>query len=194
MVERSLIDSGLILSADLSLSSVLQRIVELAAEITDARYGALGVIGIDGRLEEFYTTGVTPEEREAIGDPPVGRGVLGLLMEENRVLRLDDIRSHPRSVGFPPNHPKMRSFLGASIVARGTVFGDIYLTEKQNAPAFTSDDEEAVKIVAAQAGVAIENARLYAEARRDERMLEAFREIALAILSGAGADATESSV
>jgi two-component system, NarL family, sensor histidine kinase DevS len=187
-VDRRLIESGLALSSELSLTTVLQRIVELAVEITGARYGALGVIGPDGRVSEFRTTGVDDETREAIGDPPVGRGILGVLMEESRSLRLEDLRSHPRSVGFPPHHPDMSSFLGTPIVVRGTVFGDIYLTEKQTGPAFTEEDQEAIEVLAAQAGVAIENARIYAESRRNERMLEAFREIAISILSGAASD------
>ncbi len=185
-MDRRLIESGLALSSELSLGAVLQRIVELAVEITGARYGALGVIGPDGRLSEFVTTGIDERTRAAIGDPPVGRGILGLLIEEGKPLRLDDIRSHPRSVGFPPHHPPMRTFLGVPILVRGTAFGDIYLGDKPER--FTDEDEEALTVLAAQAGVAIENARLYAEARRDERMLDAFREIAISILSGAGSD------
>ena len=185
-MDPRLIGSGLALSSELSLGVVLQRIVDLAVEITGARFGALGVIGPDGRLAEFMTAGIDDETRAAIGDPPVGRGVLGVLIEEGRPIRLDDIRSHPRSVGFPPNHPVMGSFLGTPIVVRGTVFGDIYLTDKEGG--FTDEDEEGLKVLATQAGVAIENARLYAEARRDERMLDAFREIAISILSGAGSD------
>jgi signal transduction histidine kinase len=188
-VDRRLIESGLALSSELSLGAVLQRIVELGVEITDARYGALGVIGPDGRLDRFVTVGIDDDLRDAIGDPPVGRGILGVLIEDGKPLRLSDIRSHPRSVGFPPHHPQMSSFLGAPIVVRGTVFGDIYLTDKRGAGGtFTEEDEEALTVLAAQAGVAIENARLYAEARRDERMLDAFREIAIAILSGTGSD------
>lgn len=187
-MDPRLIESGLALSAELTLSTVLQRIVELAADITGARYGALGVIGPDGRLSEFFTTGIDPEVREAIGDYPVGRGILGVLIEEGRPLRVADIRSHPRSVGFPPHHPEMGSLLGAPIVVRGTVFGDVYLTDKQGADEFSEEDEDSLKVLAAQAGVAIENARLYADARRDESMLDAFRDIAIGILAGAGSD------
>jgi signal transduction histidine kinase len=185
-VDPRLIRSGLALSSELSLGSILQRIIELAVEITGARYGALGVLGPDGRVSEFVTTGIDDETRRAIGDPPVGRGVLGVLIEEGRSVRLDDLRSHPRSVGFPPHHPEMGSFLGTPIVVRGTVFGDVYLTDKRGG--FTDEDEEALQVLASQAGVAIENARLYADARRDEEMLDAFREIAISILSGAGSD------
>jgi len=161
-----LIEAGMILASELSLDAVLQRIIELAVEITDARYGALGVIGRDGDLLEFITTGITPKEREAIGAPPHGRGILGALIEEGKPLRLPDISADPRSVGFPANHPRMKSFLGAPIVVRGAVFGDIYLTEKQGAPEFDERDERDVSVLAAQAGVAIENARLYNEIHR----------------------------
>ena len=156
----------MILASELSLDAVLQRIIELAVEITDARYGALGVIGPGGDLQEFITTGITPEEREAIGAPPHGRGILGALIQEGKPLRLPDISADPRSVGFPPNHPKMSSFLGAPIVVRGEVFGDIYLTEKRGAPEFEERDERDVLVLAAQAGVAIENARLYQQIHR----------------------------
>ncbi|HXF72228.1 MAG TPA: GAF domain-containing protein, partial [Actinomycetota bacterium] len=156
--ERKLIEAGLALASELSLEGVLQRIVELAADVTDARYGALGVLGPDGRIVHFITTGITEEERARIGDPPVGRGILGALIRERKVLRIDDLSKDPRSVGFPPNHPVMRSFLGAPVMARGRVFGNIYLTEKRGAPAFTEEDERALEVLATQAGVAVENA------------------------------------
>jgi signal transduction histidine kinase len=161
-----LIEAGLALASELSLDAVLQRIIELAVEITGARYGALGVIGPGGELAEFITTGITIEQREAIGAPPHGRGILGALIEEGKPLRIPDISADPRSVGLPPNHPSMASFLGAPIVVRGGVFGDIYLTEKIGAPEFEERDEQDVLILAAQAGVAIENARLYEEVHR----------------------------
>lgn len=182
-----LIESGLALSSELSLDAVLQRIIELAARITGARYGALGVLGPEGRITDFVTTGITREEREAIGALPVGRGILGVLIRDAKPLRLADISTHPLSVGFPSNHPRMRSFLGAPIVSRGRVFGNIYLTEKQGAPEFSAEDEEALIVLASQAGVAVENARLYEEARRRERWLDAVREIATLILAGASA-------
>jgi len=156
----------MILASELSLEAVLQRIIELAVEITDARYGALGVIGPGGELLEFITTGITPQERAAIGAPPHGRGILGALIETGKPLRLPDISADPRSVGFPPNHPRMASFLGAPIVVRGEVFGDIYLTEKRGATQFEARDERDVLVLAAQAGIAIENARLYQEVNR----------------------------
>ena len=170
---QALIETGMILTSELSLDAVLQRIVELAVEIIDARYGALGVLTPDRRaIEEFITVGVTPKERTAIGDPPVGHGILGLLIEEVGPLRIRDIGADPRSVGFPPNHPPMRSFLGAPIVARGNVFGNIYLTEKRNASEFSEEDEAALIVLASQAGIAIENARLYEETRRQQRELQ----------------------
>ncbi|MGH2630168.1 MAG: GAF domain-containing sensor histidine kinase [Actinomycetota bacterium] len=170
--DHALIEAGMILASELSVDAVLQHIIDLAVEITDARYGALGVLTPDHRaIDEFLTVGITPEERAAIGDPPVGHGVLGVLIEEAGPIRIRDVTSDPRSVGFPPNHPHMRSFLGAPVVARGTVFGNIYLTEKRSAPEFTQDDEDALVVLASQAGIAVENARLYEEAQRAQRDL-----------------------
>ena len=178
-----LIEAGLVLSSELSLPAILRRLVELAMEITSARYGALGVLGPKGTLEEFIALGISDEERRAIGDPPVGHGLLGLLITEGRPMRISPISSHPKSAGFPPHHPHMTSLLGAPIRLRDRVFGNIYLTDKIGADEFTEDDEDALLVLAAQAGVAIENARLYDEARRRERWLDAVREIATAILS-----------
>jgi signal transduction histidine kinase len=175
-----LIEAGMTLASELSLGAVLLRIVELAVEVTEARYGALGVLTPNGRqIEEFITVGVTPEERAAIGDPPTGHGILGLLIREPHPLRLSDIAADARSVGFPPNHPPMRSLLGLPVMAKGRVFGNIYLTEKQGAEAFDEEDQRALEVLAAQAGVAIDNARLYEEterAARELRRLEVFDE------------------
>jgi signal transduction histidine kinase len=179
-----LLEAGLALSSELSLSAVLQRIIDLAVEVTEAKYGALGVLGPDERIAEFVTTGITPEQRRAIGDLPVGHGILGVLIGDAKPLRLRSISDHPQSVGFPPNHPPMRSFLGAPVKARGRVFGNIYLTEKQVEDEFSAEDEEALVILAAQAGVAVENAHLYEEARQRERRLEAIRETVTGILEG----------
>ena len=168
-----LIEAGLLLASEMmSLEGVLHRVVDLAMEITGATYGALGVLDEDGAIEEFITHGVTDEQRAAIGDPPTGKGILGVLIEQGHSLRLPEISADPRSVGFPPNHPPMRSFLGAPVVAHGTVFGRIYLTEKRGADEFNEDDERAVQVLAAQAGTAIENARLYEETERQHRELE----------------------
>jgi signal transduction histidine kinase len=183
-----LLESVLILASDLSLDVVLQRIIELAVKLTDARYGALGVVGSDGRLLDFITTGITPEQRQAIGSLPVGEGILGVLIREAKPLRVQRISNDPRHVGFPPNHPPMGSFLGAPVIARGKVFGNIYLTEKQGAPEFDAEDEAAVLVLATHAGVAIENARLYKETRRRGQWLEAVREISAAILAGVEGD------
>jgi signal transduction histidine kinase len=184
-----LLEAGLALSSELSLPVILQRIVELAADLTGARYGALGVLHPDGStITEFITTGVTEAERAAIGHIPVGRGILGVLIDDATPLRLREIAEDPRSVGFPPNHPPMRSFLGAPVSARGRVFGNLYLTEKQDAEVFTDEDERALVMLAGQAGVAIENARLYEEVRDRARRLEAVREIATAILAGTNPD------
>jgi signal transduction histidine kinase len=170
-----LIEAGLALASERSLESVLQRIVELAVDITVARYGAISVLAPDGRIDEFITEGITEEERAEIGDPPTGHGILGLLISEARPLRLGDIAAHPLSVGFPPHHPPMRSLLGSPILARGKVFGNIYVTEKQGEDEFSVDDERALQVLATQAGVAVENARLYEEmirAQDEVRRLE----------------------
>jgi signal transduction histidine kinase len=174
-----LIEAGLALASERSLQVVLQRIVELAVDITVARYGALSVLAPDGGIDEFITEGITDEERAEIGDPPTGHGILGLLISEARPLRLADLTTHPRSVGFPPHHPRMRSLLGAPILARGKVFGNIYVTEKQGEDEFSVDDERALQVLATQAGVAIENARLYEEmlrAQDEVRRLEVLDE------------------
>jgi signal transduction histidine kinase len=162
-----LLQAGLVLASELSLPSILQKIVELACEVADARYGALGVLGEDGLfLADFITHGVTEEERRAIGNLPIGRGILGVLIREAHPLRLTRIQSDPRSVGFPPNHPPMTSFLGVPLRVRDHVYGNLYLTEKVGDAEFTEDDEEAVITLAAQAGVAIENARIREELER----------------------------
>ena len=176
-----LIEAALVLHSELSLPAVLQRIVKVATELTEARYGALGVIEGD-RLVEFVTTGMSDDDRAAIGDPPTGHGVLGVLIQEKGTLRLPDIEADPRAHGFPPQHPPMHTFLGTAVVSRGSVYGNIYLTEKLGGE-FTGDDERIVEVLAAQAGVAIENARLHEEAARREAWLEASREIANAILA-----------
>jgi signal transduction histidine kinase len=183
-----LLEAGVVLAAELSLPAALQRIVELAAGLTDARYGALGVVGRDGVITEFITTGVSDTERAAIGHIPVGRGILGVLIDDARPLRLHDLAEDPRSVGFPANHPPMRSFLGAPVTARGRVYGNLYLTEKRDGEDFDADDERALVLLATQAGVAIENAYLYEEARDRARRLEAVRAITSSILAGTDTD------
>src|SRR6185312_5494090 len=153
------------------------RIVDIAVEITDARYGALGVIGQGGDLDDFITTGISAKQRRAIGDLPHGRGVLGLLTRVPRPVRMKNIADHKDSVGFPANHPPMHSFLGAPVQAMGRVYGNIYLAEKRGAKEFSLEDEHALVILATQAGVAIANASLYEETKRRERRLDALRSI-----------------
>jgi signal transduction histidine kinase len=178
----ALLEAVVGIGTDLDLRSTLQRIVVAATRLVGSRYGALGVIGPDRRLVEFITDGLTVEQHRRIGDLPTGRGVLGLLIDEPKPVRLRDIAEHPRSFGFPPHHPPMRSFLGVPIRARDQVFGNLYLTEKRDADEFTPDDEEMVAALAVAAGVAIDNARLYASAGYRQRWLEATAEITNVLL------------
>jgi signal transduction histidine kinase len=171
--DRRLIEAGMVLASELSLGAVLQRIVELAVDLTGARYGALGVLTPDGRsIQDFLTVGITPEERATLGDPPTGHGLLGALIREDRPLRIPNLGADPRSVGFPPNHPPMTSLLGVQINGRGTVFGNIYLTDKQGAEMFDEEDERILVVLATQAAIAVENARLYDETERKGRELQ----------------------
>ncbi|MFF0368904.1 GAF domain-containing protein [Micromonospora sp. NPDC005087] len=179
---RALLDAVVGIGTNLDLRSTLQRIVQAACELVGARYGALGVVGPDRLLYDFIVHGITPEQHAQIGDLPHGRGVLGLLIDDPRPLRMPDITQHPRSYGFPPNHPPMHSFLGVPVRIREQVFGNLYLAEKQGGAQFTEDDEEIVVALAAAAGVAIENARLYALAHRRERWLAATAEITTVLL------------
>jgi signal transduction histidine kinase len=180
---RLLVETGITLTSELSLDAVLQRLVEAAAEITGAQYAALGVIDRTGRsLERFLTVGISEELSKEIGDLPVGRGILGVLIKDARPLRLHDLREDPRSAGFPPGHPPMKTFLGVPITLRGVTYGNLYLTEKVEGD-FTDEDEELVQLLAAQAAVAIENARLYESARRWLRQLESMTEVGNAIAS-----------
>ncbi|MGZ4446114.1 MAG: GAF domain-containing protein [Nocardioides sp.] len=170
---QTLLDAVIAISSDLDLTAVLTRIVEAARELTGARYAALGVIGGDEKLVEFVTTGLTDEQRHRIGDLPEGRGILGLLIRQPEAIRLDDLTQHPASFGFPPNHPPMGSFLGVPVRIRGTVFGNLYLTEKQGAERFSWQDEQLVKALASAAGFVIENARAYGLSERRRQWLEA---------------------
>jgi signal transduction histidine kinase len=181
---RVLVDAGIALSSELSLDALLQRIVETAAELTGARYAALGVIDKAGQaLERFLTTGIDAETHAAIGDLPRGRGILGVLIREAGTLRLHDLADDPRSVGFPRHHPPMKTFLGVPIVLRGVAYGNLYLTEKHGGVDFTEEDEELTQLLAAQAAVAIENARLYESSTRWLRQLESLNEIGNALAS-----------
>jgi len=179
---RALLEAGMALASELSLDSLLQRLTELAAELTGARYAALGVIDPSGLLlERFITHGIDDELRAAIGDPPHGRGILGALITDARPLRLHAIGDDPRSVGFPPNHPPMSRFLGVPVLLRGVAYGNLYLTEKAGGEDFTQADQELVGLLASQAAVAIENARLYESATRWSRQLESLFEVSSAL-------------
>ena len=156
--------AGISLSAELSTDHVLEKIADLARVVAGARYAALGIFDGNGTVTDFITSGITPEQRAAIGPLPKGRGILGLLPREGRPIRLRDLADHTASVGFPANHPPMRSFLGVPILWRGASVGNLYLTEKLEGVEFSADDEEALLTLAAQAAIAIENARLYAQA------------------------------
>jgi two-component system, NarL family, sensor histidine kinase DevS len=181
---RALLDAGLALTSELSLEVLLERLVGTAAALTGARYAALGVIDRSGQeLERFVTTGIDPETHAAIGDLPRGRGVLGVLIREAQALRLHDLAEDPRSVGFPPYHPPMRTFLGVPIILRGQAYGNLYLTEKEGGGDFTVEDEEIVTLLAAQAAVAIENARLYEATALWSRQLESLNEVGDAMVT-----------
>ncbi len=180
-----LLETVLTVGTGLDLPAVLRAIVEGACRLTDARYGALGVIASDGdHLIEFVTVGVDDEARARIGHEPEGHGVLGLLIREPRPIRLPNIAQHPASFGFPPDHPPMTSFLGVPIRVRGDVFGNLYLTEKQGADEFSEIDEELVGALAVAAGIAIENARLYDDQQRREQLLESIAVVNRDLLAG----------
>jgi signal transduction histidine kinase len=180
---RALIEAGIALSSELSLDAVLQKLVETAAALTGAKYAALGVLDPTGsRLERFLTTGIDAQTHSAIGDLPTGHGILGVLIRDASVLRLHDLSEDPRSVGFPPGHPPMHSFLGVPVALRGIAYGNLYLTEKDGGD-FGEEDEETVTLLASQAAVAIENARLYESATRWSTQLESLNEVAVALVS-----------
>src|SRR5688572_29950393 len=184
-----LIDAGRSLVSHLDIDALLEQLIAIAADITGARYVALGILDQERReLERFLTRGIGEQERRAIGDLPRGRGILGVLIEDPRPLRLASVGDDPRSYGFPTGHPPMETFLGAPVIIRGEAWGNLYLTEKQGGEQFTAADEEAVVVLAEWAGIAIGNARLYraSKSRRDEleravRRLEATTAIARAI-------------
>lgn len=180
-----LIDAILAITSGLKLDATLRAIMHTAAELVDARYGALGVRGYDHRLVEFVYEGIDEETRHLIGSLPEGRGVLGALIEEPKPIRLDDISRHPASVGFPLHHPPMRTFLGVPVRIRDEVFGNLYLTEKADGQPFSDDDEVLVQALAAAAGIAVDNARLFEESRTREAWIEATRDIGTQMLAGA---------
>ncbi|WP_432092419.1 GAF domain-containing protein [Streptomyces sp. bgisy100] len=180
-----LLEAVLSVGRELDLEHVLRRIVEAAVALVDARYGALGVIGPDGRtLAQFLTVGLTDEQIIAIGPYPSGHGILGELIRHPEPLRLSKISEHPASYGFPPNHPPMRSFMGVPIRVRDQVFGNLYLTEKAGGGDFDDEDEAVLSTLAVAAGVAIDNARLYEDSTLRERWLRATAEVTTSLMSG----------
>jgi signal transduction histidine kinase len=184
---HGLLEAVVAVGTDLELEAVLRRIVEAAVTLVDARYGALGVVGEDGRLADFIPVGVDEAAIAVIDHWPEGRGLLGLLITDPRPLRLAEIASHPQSSGFPEGHPPMRAFLGVPVRIRDEVYGNLYLTEKRGGAAFDDEDETLVTALAAAAGVAIENARLFEAARRQQRWLQASAEVTRRLLGGAAA-------
>ena len=189
---RGLLEAVVAIGSGLDLESTLRRIVEAAVRLVDATYGALGVIG-DGsgdrkRLAEFIPVGLTPERIGQIDHWPEGRGLLGLLIDDPRPLRMADMSAHPASSGFPEGHPAMRGFLGVPVRVRDEVFGNLYLTNKRGGGEFTEDDEAVLVALGAAAGVAVENARLYDASRRSQRWVQASGEVTTALLSGAEPD------
>jgi signal transduction histidine kinase len=181
---RGLLDAVVAVASGLELDATLRRITSAAADLVDAKYAALGVLDEHGGLSDFVYVGIDDEGRAQIPREPQGRGLLGTLVEDPRPLRLENLSSHPASVGQPDGHPSMRSFLGVPIRVRNEVFGNLYLTEKRGGTQFTADDEAVVQALAAAAGVAIDNARLFEETRRRQRWLQASGEITTELLSG----------
>lgn len=156
--------AGLDIASELSLDVVLNKVVEQARNLVGAKYGALSVIDREGNIQEFITSGITTEERSAIGPPPVGHGVLGVVLHDGQHLRLPNVKAHPRSSGFPANHPVMRSLLAVPITCKSPFLGNIYLSEKLDGVQFTQDDEQTLERFAVQAAIAIDNAHLHAQA------------------------------
>ena len=181
-----LLDAMLVITSGLELDETLRTIVHTAIELVDAQYGALGVRGHDHdhELVEFIYEGIDEAMRERIGHLPEGRGVLGVLIDDPKPIRLDNISNHAASVGFPANHPPMRTFLGVPVRIRDEVFGNLYLTEKAGGQPFSEDDEVLVQALAAAAGIAIDNARLYQQSKARQSWIEATRDIGTELLSG----------
>lgn len=182
---NALLEAVVGIGSDLELESVLRRITEAAVQLVDARYGALGVIGEEGRLAEFVPIGIDETQIAAIDHWPEGKGLLGELITRPQPLRTPDIAAHPNSSGFPPGHPPMRTFLGAPVRIRDTIYGNLYLTDKRSGEPFDEDDEALVIALAAAAGAAVDKARLYAEARRQQRWLQAVADVTRRLLSDA---------
>jgi signal transduction histidine kinase len=180
-----LVEAMLVVTSGLELDETLRTIVHTAIELVDARYGALGVRGHEHELVEFIYEGIDEAMREQIGHLPEGRGVLGVLIDDPKPIRLENIAHHAASVGFPANHPPMRTFLGVPVRIRDEVFGNLYLTEKAGGHPFSEDDEVLVQALAAAAGIAIDNARLYEQSKVRQSWIEATRDVGTELLSGA---------
>ncbi|NTY62824.1 GAF domain-containing sensor histidine kinase [Mycolicibacterium sphagni] len=185
-VRDGLIDAMLAVSSGLELEKKLHTVVHTAMGLVHARYGAVGVIGSEPQptLERFIFEGIDQDTAELIGPLPTGHGMLGLLMSDPKAIRVEDLSQHPASIGFPPHHPPMRSFLGVPIRTRDHVYGNLYLTEKADGAAFTEADELLVLALAGAAGIAIDNARLYQAANTRQLWIEATRDISTALLAG----------
>ena len=182
---NGLFEAVVAVGANLDIEVALRDVVEAAVRLVDAKYGAMGVVGQGGRLAEFIPIGVSDEEIRRIHHWPEGRGLLGALIRDPKPMRIADLGAHALSSGFPDGHPPMTSFLGAPIRIRDEVYGNLYLTEKRDGREFDEEDEAVLVALAAAAGVAIENARLYDEARRQQRWLAASAEVTRTLLSGA---------
>jgi two-component system sensor histidine kinase DevS len=182
---NGLLEAMLVVTSGLDLEATLRSIVNTATNFVDARYGALEVHDRANRVPEFVYAGVDEDTVRRIGQLPQGFGVVGLLIDDPKPLRLDDIADHPAAVGFPPHHPPMRTFLGVPVGVHDEVFGTLYLTEKANGRPFTEDDEVLVQALAVAAGIAIANARLYERAKARQSWIESTRDIATELLSGA---------
>jgi signal transduction histidine kinase len=185
---RQLLEAVVGIGSGLDLETALTRIVQAAVTLVDAKYGALGVLGGGQRLARFLTVGLTPGQIAKIGPYPEGHGLLGELIRHPEPLRTEDLTTHEQSYGFPADHPPMHSFLGVPIRVRTEVFGNLYMTEKQGGIPFDADDEAVLTALAAAAGVAIDNARLYDESRRRQEWLEATSELTRGLLSGRPVD------
>ena len=185
---HGLLEAVLAVGSSPELEAVLRRIVEAAVTLVNARYGALGVVGEDGRLAEFIPVGLDEAEIAAIDHWPEGLGLLGRLISDPRPLRLPNIADHIYSSGFPDGHPPMRTFLGVPVRIRDEVYGNLYLTEKRGGAAFDEEDEVLVTALSAAAGVAIENARLFDESQRQQRWLRASSEVTRRLLAGAAVE------
>ncbi|MGK5115634.1 GAF domain-containing sensor histidine kinase [Geodermatophilus sp. CPCC 205761] len=184
---QHLLDSFLSVSTGLDLENTLRRIVEAAVDLVDARYGALGVLASGGGLAAFIHVGIDDELAARMDSLPEGKGVLGQLITEPRPLRIPDLGRHPSSVGFPPHHPEMRSFVGVPVLVRGEVFGNLYLTEKRQGE-FTAEDEVVLTALAGAVGIAIDNARLYEEAEAQRRWTAALSDVRACLLSASSLD------